>query len=99
MAVTLGGSGGNGGLGGNAGAYSVGNIATLGNMSDAVFAQSVGGSGGNGGFSVALSGTTGRDYLVPVTLFVRTTYPDGHVADFTFDSTFSVTVNFAAQNG
>ncbi len=47
----------------------------------------------------ALAGGTGRDYDVPLTLYVRTTYPDGHVADFTFSSTFSVTVNFAAQNG
>jgi len=47
----------------------------------------------------ALTGGTGRDYDVPLILYVRTTYPDGHVADFTFSSTFSVTVNFAAQNG
>lgn len=47
----------------------------------------------------ALAGGTGRDYDVPLILYVRTTYPDGHVADFTFSSTFSVTVNFAAQNG
>jgi hypothetical protein len=47
----------------------------------------------------ALVGGTGRDYEVPLILYVRTTYPDGHVADFTFSSTFSVTVNFAAQNG
>ncbi len=46
-----------------------------------------------------LAGGTGRDYDVPLILYVRTTYPDGHVADFTFSSTFSVTVNFAAQNG
>ena len=59
VAVTLGGAGGNGGLGGNAAAYSIGNITTAGNMSDAVFAQSVGGSGGNGGMSVALSASAG----------------------------------------
>jgi hypothetical protein len=47
----------------------------------------------------ALAGGTGRGYDVPLILYVRTTYPDGHVADFTFSSTFSVTVNFAAQNG
>ncbi len=47
----------------------------------------------------ALAGGIGRDYEVPLVLYVRTTYPDGHVADFTFSSTFSVTVNFAAQNG
>jgi hypothetical protein len=47
----------------------------------------------------AVVGTTGHDYVVPVILAVRTTYPDGHIADFTFESTFSVTVNFAAQNG
>lgn len=47
----------------------------------------------------ALNGTSSHDYATPMTLYVRTTYPDGHVADFVFDSTFSVTVNFAAQNG
>jgi hypothetical protein len=47
----------------------------------------------------ALVGTASDDYAVPVILRVRTTYPDGHMAVFTFESTFSVTVNFAAQNG
>ena len=57
VAVTLGGSGGNGSTGGIASAYSVGDITTVGNVSDGVLAQSIGGGGGNGGFSVALSAT------------------------------------------
>ncbi len=58
-AVTLGGSGGSGATGNSVIVNSVGNITTLGDMSDAIFAQSVGGGGGNGGFSAALSASTG----------------------------------------
>jgi hypothetical protein len=40
-----------------------------------------------------------RDYVVPVTLFVTTRFPDGHVASYAIPSSFSVSVNFAAENG
>lgn len=40
-----------------------------------------------------------QDYLVPVTLFVETRFPDGHVASYVIASSFSVSVNFAAESG
>ncbi len=39
------------------------------------------------------------DYAVPVTLYVETRFPDGHVALYVIPSTFSVSVDFAAQSG
>ncbi|GAA0581021.1 hypothetical protein [Rhizomicrobium electricum] len=58
LAVSVGGSGGSGGYAARAAGFSVGNITTLGNMSDGILVQSIGGGGGNGGFSVALSAST-----------------------------------------
>ncbi|TLU87805.1 MAG: hypothetical protein FDX21_03015 [Chlorobium sp.] len=58
-AVTLGGNGGSGATGNSVIVNSIGNIKTNGDMSAAIFAQSVGGGGGNGGFSAALSASTG----------------------------------------
>jgi hypothetical protein len=40
-----------------------------------------------------------RDYVVPVTLFIATRFPDGHVASYAIGSSFSVSVNFAAESG
>jgi hypothetical protein len=40
-----------------------------------------------------------QDYTVPVTLYVETRFPDAHVASYAIQSSFSVTVNFAAQSG
>ena len=40
-----------------------------------------------------------RDYVVPVTLFIATRFPDGHVASYAIASSFSVSVNFAAESG
>ena len=57
-AVSLGGSGGTGSNGGGTEVTSVGNITTLGNASDGIFAQSVGGGGGSGGFSAAITAST-----------------------------------------
>ncbi len=54
--------GGNGGTGGSAGSVTVtnsGGIATGGDNSQGIFAESLGGGGGNGGFSIAGSVTTG----------------------------------------
>lgn len=56
--------GGFGGTGGNAGAVTVtnsGSVATYGNNSTAIFAQSVGGGGGNGGASAVTSGSGGSN--------------------------------------
>ena len=39
------------------------------------------------------------DYAVPVTLFVETLFPDGHRASYVIASSFSVSVDFAAQSG
>ena len=39
------------------------------------------------------------DYVVPVTLLVTTRFPDGHVASYAIASSFSVSVNFAAESG
>jgi hypothetical protein len=38
-------------------------------------------------------------YTVPVTLFVESRYPDGHIATYSIASSFSVVVNFAAESG
>ncbi len=46
-----------------------------------------------------LAGTQLQDYVVPVALDIETHYSDGHVARYTIDSTFSVTVDFAAESG
>ncbi len=40
-----------------------------------------------------------QDYAVPVTLYVQTRFPDGHVASYVIASSFSVSVDFAAQSG
>jgi hypothetical protein len=40
-----------------------------------------------------------RDYVVPVTLFIATRFPDNHVASYAIASSFSVSVNFAAESG
>lgn len=39
------------------------------------------------------------DYVVPVTLYVETRFPDGHLAFYAIGSSFSVSVDFAAQSG
>lgn len=39
------------------------------------------------------------DYGVPVTLYVETRFPDGHLASYVIASSFSVSVDFAAQSG
>jgi PKD repeat protein len=40
-----------------------------------------------------------QDYVVPVTLFAATLFPDGHLATYAIPSSFSVTVDFAAESG
>jgi len=40
-----------------------------------------------------------QDYIVPVTLFVETRFPDGHRASYVIGSSFSVSVDFSAQSG
>jgi hypothetical protein len=40
-----------------------------------------------------------QDYAVPVTVNVETRFPDGHVASYKIGSSFSVSVDFAAQSG
>lgn len=44
-------------------------------------------------------GARAQDYLVPTTLYVTTRFPDGHLASYGIASSFSVSVNFAAQSG
>jgi hypothetical protein len=44
-------------------------------------------------------GGQARDYVVPVTLFIATRFPDGHIASYAIGSSFSVSVNFAAESG
>lgn len=44
-------------------------------------------------------GGQARDYVVPLTLFVATRFPDGHIAAYAIASSFSVSVNFAAESG
>jgi hypothetical protein len=40
-----------------------------------------------------------QDYVVPITLQLETRYPDEHLARYVIASTFSVSINFAAQSG
>jgi hypothetical protein len=40
-----------------------------------------------------------QDYGVPVSLYVETRFSDGHLASYVIASSFSVTVDFAAQSG
>jgi len=46
-----------------------------------------------------LAGSQLEDYVVPVTLYIQTRFSDGHVALYAIESTFLVTVDFAAQSG
>ena len=46
-----------------------------------------------------LVGGRGQDYVVPVTLYVETRFSDGHLASYAISSSFSVSVDFAAQSG
>jgi hypothetical protein len=46
-----------------------------------------------------LASGQGQSYIVPVTLYVETRFFDGHVATFTIPSSFTVSVNFAAESG
>ncbi len=59
LSLSFGGSGGSGGAASNVTALNSGNIATLGDRSYGVLAQSVGGGGGDGGFSVSGGLTAG----------------------------------------
>ncbi|HWE47241.1 MAG TPA: autotransporter outer membrane beta-barrel domain-containing protein [Caulobacteraceae bacterium] len=58
VGIGVGGFGGNGGHGGDVYGNVVGNILTMGDLSDGAVAQSIGGGGGQGGFSVT-GGITG----------------------------------------
>jgi hypothetical protein len=40
-----------------------------------------------------------QDYGVPITLYVQTLFRDGHAASYVIPSSFSVSVDFAAQSG
>jgi len=44
-------------------------------------------------------GSQPLDYVVPVTLYVETRFLDGHLAFYVIASSFSVSVDFAAQSG
>jgi hypothetical protein len=46
-----------------------------------------------------LAGSQPQDYVVPVTIIVQTRYPDGHLASYAIASSFTVSVNFAAESG
>ncbi|WP_160736742.1 autotransporter outer membrane beta-barrel domain-containing protein [Altericroceibacterium endophyticum] len=59
--LAFGGSGGTGGYAGIVDVTSIGDIATQGDQSYGILAQSIGGGGGNGGFSVAGTLTTGSN--------------------------------------
>ncbi|MDQ6883668.1 MAG: hypothetical protein M3077_05435 [Candidatus Dormibacteraeota bacterium] len=40
-----------------------------------------------------------QEYVVPIRLFIETRFSDGHVGIYGIDSSFSVSVDFAAQSG
>jgi hypothetical protein len=44
-------------------------------------------------------GASAQEYVVPVTLYVDTHFPDGRVGSYAIRSSFTVAVNFAAQSG
>jgi len=44
-------------------------------------------------------GTLTQEYVEPMTLFVDTHFPDGHIESYAIRSSFSVSINFAAQSG
>jgi hypothetical protein len=46
-----------------------------------------------------IAGGLRQDYVVPVTLYVETRFSDGHLASYVIASSFSVSVDFAAQSG
>lgn len=46
-----------------------------------------------------LAGSQPQDYVVPVTILVETRYPDGHVAKYVVATSFTVSVDFAAESG
>lgn len=46
-----------------------------------------------------IDGNQARPYVIPVTLFVRTRFPDGRVASYAIATSFTVSVNFAAESG
>ena len=46
-----------------------------------------------------VTGTQPQDYIVPLTLYIETRFPDGHVGTFAMASSFSVSVGFSAQSG
>lgn len=47
----------------------------------------------------AVSPGGSQSYRIPVTLFIRTRFPNGHVGSYAVPSTFFVSVNFAADSG
>jgi len=44
-------------------------------------------------------GQHAQDYTVPLVLYMRTVFADGNVATFAISTSFTVTVDFAAENG
>jgi hypothetical protein len=40
-----------------------------------------------------------QTYQIPVTLYLQTRFPNGHIGTYMIPSTFSVSVNFAADSG
>jgi hypothetical protein len=67
------GVGGDGGAGGDAGTVSIDNealIATVGNDSTGLLAQSIGGGGGTGGFSLAVAGSVGSTRAIAANVTV-----------------------------
>jgi len=40
-----------------------------------------------------------QDYVVPIRLYLETHFSDGHLATYAIDSSFSATVDFAAESG
>ncbi|RDJ27020.1 hypothetical protein DWF00_08395 [Bosea caraganae] len=62
--LTLGGNGGGGGSGGEVDITHSGSIATLGDLSFGILAQSVGGGGGHGGATLTASAPTGGGFLL-----------------------------------
>jgi hypothetical protein len=68
--LAIGGSGGGGGNGGTVMVTNNGTIATTGDFSNAIFAQSVGGGGGHGGAAYTFSAAAGGDEIPAVSVAV-----------------------------
>jgi hypothetical protein len=76
----IGGRGGSGGAGGQVDIDAGGSIATLGDQSDGLIAQSIGGGGGNGGYAITITGSAAAGGAASVSAAIGGTAGNGGIA-------------------